>query len=88
MVRLDIGTTYVTTIFYSGTPDAELDAFVDSIAKINRGKWSSSGCNYTSDERDLRYSFRTEQSAHAFRRELLSTGRGIIRARVDSQRGL
>jgi hypothetical protein len=81
-------TPYVATVFYSGIPDAELDTFVDSIARINRGKWSSSGCNYTSATRDLRYSFHTEQSAHAFRREVLSTDRGIIRSRVDLQRGL
>ena len=88
MVRSGTCTTYVAAVFYSGTPDAELDTFIGSIAGINRGKPSSSGCNYTRGERDLRYSFHTEQSAHAFRRELLSTNRGIIRARVDSQREL
>lgn len=53
MVRPGTGTKYVTSVFYSGTPDAELDTFVGSVAKINRGKWSSSGCNHTSGARDM-----------------------------------
>ncbi len=77
---------YVTTVFYSSMPDVELDALIGGVAKINKGKWASSGYNYASGERDMRYSFGSEKSAHAFRRELVSADRGIIRARVDRQR--
>ena len=83
-----MGAIYVASVFYAGTLDAELDTLIGDIARVNRGKWSSSGHNYSNQERDLRFSFTTEKSAHAFRREVLSTDRGIIRARVDCQRML
>jgi len=76
---------YVTAVFYCSTPDVELDALIGGVAKINKGKWSSSGYNYASGERDMRYSFGSEKSAHAFHRELVSANRGIIRTRVDRQ---
>jgi len=87
MVRPGTGTKYVTSVFYSGTPDAELDTFVGSVAKINRGKWSSSGCNHTSGARDICFSFAKEGPARAFGREVLSTKRRITTARVDEVRG-
>ena len=87
MARSGTCTPHVTTVFYSGTPDTELDEFIVSIARINRGKWSSSGCNYTSGARDISFLFATEITARAFGREVLSTKRRIATARVDEVRG-